>query len=289
MLRTLDHVVIVVRDLEGATSTYTRLLGREPGWRGSHPNGGTENALFPLRNCYLELLSPTGQGSLTRALEIRLEEQGDGLVALAFGTDDAAGFRSALRARGLSPSDPANGEGVSRDGAKRGWRNVRLPPHETRGVNLFAIEHLRGSAELAPGTALAPEPTLVDALDHVVVSSNDPDASATVYGEVLGLRLALDRPFPDRGLRLLFFRIGGVTVEIAARLDDSGGGGPDRLWGLAHSVPDVRAARERIVAEGFDVSRVRSGQKPGTEVCTVRAETHGVATLLIGPAPSADR
>ena len=28
-----------------------------------------------------------------------------------------------------------------------------------------------------------------------------------------------------------------------------------------------------------------TGRKPGTHVCTVRAPTHGVATLLIQPAP----
>jgi hypothetical protein len=33
----------------------------------------------------------------------------------------------------------------------------------------------------------------------------------------------------------------------------------------------------------FDVSDTRKGMKPGTRVCTVRSETHGVATLLLGP------
>ncbi|HKE10536.1 MAG TPA: hypothetical protein VKE73_03105, partial [Myxococcota bacterium] len=46
---------------------------------------------------------------------------------------------------------------------------------------------------------------------------------------------------------------------------------------------DVAAARARLAAAGFEVSEVRRGQKRGTRVCTVRRETHGVSTLLIGP------
>ena len=39
-------------------------------------------------------------------------------------------------------------------------------------------------------------------------------SSSALYGEQLGLRLALDKEFPERGMRLLFFRIAGVTVEL---------------------------------------------------------------------------
>jgi hypothetical protein len=48
-------------------------------------------------------------------------------------------------------------------------------------------------------------------------------------------------------------------------------------------VTDPRAARERVAAAGFDVSELRRGNKAGTSVCTVRSETCGVPTLLIGP------
>ena len=43
--------------------------------------------------------------------------------------------------------------------------------------------------------------------------------SALTGGDRLALRLALDRTFEERRVRLLFFRIAGVTVELAASLD----------------------------------------------------------------------
>ena len=82
-------------------------------------------------------------------------------------------------------------------------------------------------------------------------------------------------------MRLVFFRIGGVTVELAAPLAGADREAADRLWGISYRTADVEAARRRIVREGFDVSEVRSGRKPGTRVCTVGGEPSGVATLLI--------
>ncbi len=292
LFHSLDHVVIGVRDLAAAAEGYAALLGRRPSWRGVHPGAGTANALFRLENTYLELLAPEGEGALGRRIGGVLAERGEGLVALAFGTDDAEACARWLRAAGLAVLDPSEGEGRDVDsGARRRWRNVLLAPDVTRGLWLFAIEHLDAADALTlrePSTAPA---AAVSALDHVVVASTDLEASRSLYGEGLGLRLALDRSFEARRLRILFFRVGGVTVEVVGQLRALGepGAAPepgtrDRFGGLAWRVPDVEAARERLAAADFDVSGVRPGAKPGTRVCTVRGETWGVPTLLISPA-----
>jgi catechol 2,3-dioxygenase-like lactoylglutathione lyase family enzyme len=118
----------------------------------------------------------------------------------------------------------------------------------------------------------------------VVVQTVDADATIGLYRDRLGLRLALDRTFPERGVRLVFFRLAGVTIEIAARAGAAPDADvPDRLWGLAWQVGDADAARARLVKLGLDVTEVRSGNKPGTRVCTVRGEPLGVPTLLISP------
>jgi catechol 2,3-dioxygenase-like lactoylglutathione lyase family enzyme len=287
MLETLDHVVIAVRDLEAATESYSRLLGRRPSWRGVHPQYGTANTLFRLENTYVELLGVRGSGTLSQLVTERLEGKGEGLFALAFGTKDAAGFAAAVRARGLDAADPADGSGKDeRTGAERRWRNVFLPEAETRGVMLFAIEH-RSAPELLPVTEPigAPEGA-ISGIDHVVVQTPNPDASKALYGDKLGIRLALDKTFPQWGARLLFFRVGGITVEIAAELAAADASASDRLWGISYRVPDVERTRERMLAEGFDVSEVRVGRRPATHVATVRGEPLGVATLLISLDPA---
>ncbi len=284
MLHSLDHVVVAVRELERASAETARLLGRTPAWRGEHPAAGTANTLFRFDNTYLELLAAQGEGPLGSAIQGFLDAQGEGLVALAFGTDDAEACRAELAERGIDTPEPAPGLGRDvESGGFRRWRNVFLPPPSTRGLQLFAIEHTEG--ELPPSLPLGDPAATASALDHVVVWSSALEESRALYGDRLGLRLALDRTFEARGIRILFFRVGGVTVEVVGRLQASAEAGEaDRFGGLAWQVADVAAARERLGKDGFEVSEVRDGAKPGTEVCTVKSGTHGVPTLLIQPA-----
>jgi len=281
----LDHVILAVADLDDATRTYARLLGRAPSWRGEHPGSGTANTLFRLGNTYVELLTPAGEGSIAAVLRQRLEA-GEGVFALAFGTDDADACRTRLEAGGLEPAPVQSGLGRDTEsGAFREWRNVMLPPARTRGVPMFAIEHTSHPDLLPLVEPLGAAEAAVDALDHVVFRTSDGDACRNLLEGGLGLRLALDRSFEKFGFRGLFFRVGGTTIEVSAPLEaGAAAGDPDGLWGLAWNVADVPAARARLEGDGFDVSEVRPGRKPGTAVFTVRGPTAGVPTLVIGGA-----
>lgn len=284
MLHSLDHVALAVRDLDAAIRDSRALLGRAPAWRGVHSGQGIESAIFPLSNTSLELLSPAGPGDLAEAVRGFLEARGEGVLALAFGTDDAVACAAALRARGLPAADPVAGEGVDASGARRRWRHVLLPASATRGTQILAVERCEGALP-ASAPDEAPEAS-VAGLDHVVVASSDLAAARGLYADGLGLRLALDREFPARGLRMLFFRVGGVTLEVVGRLHEPPAPeSEDHFGGLAWQVPDVAAGRARLEAAGFDVSGVRDGFKPGTRVCSVRDRSCGVPTLLIQPAP----
>jgi len=284
-LHSLDHVIVGVRDLDAAAEQTASLLGRPASWRGVHPELGTANALFRVANTYLELLAPEGEGAIGRLLGERLEAQGEGLVGMAFGTDDAEAAAAGMRGRGLPVLDPQPGHGRDREtGAERRWRNALLAPDASRGSWIFAIEHEDGADALPLREPAGERAAAVAALDHVVVMSPDPDGTRALYGDGLGLRLALDRSFVERGARILFFRVGGATVEVGGRLGaEPDKVSPDRLWGLAWQVPDADAAQARLAGAGFDVTDVRDGFKPGTRVFTVRGEPCGVATLFIEP------
>ena len=138
--------------------------------------------------------------------------------------------------------------------------------------------------EASGATAAAPH--VSTAIDHVVVFTPDPARAIALWRDRLGLRLAFDREFPARGLRLLFFRSGGLTFEFACALPaPADGSAPDRFHGVSYRVADVAAHRATLLAAGFDVSEVRPGHKTGTQVATVRSGTSEVPTLLIEEAP----
>ncbi len=127
---------------------------------------------------------------------------------------------------------------------------------------------------------VAPEAAAI-ALDHVVVRSDDLDTCLEGYRQ-LGLRLALDRTFPERGVRLVFFRFGHVTLELSgSEPPPATRGAVDHLWGLAWRVPSIEAARGRADAAGFGISEFRPGHKAGTRVFTVEGAPCGVPALVI--------
>lgn len=137
---------------------------------------------------------------------------------------------------------------------------------------------------VARGTPPPHDDAMAIAIDHVVIHAGNAAQAVTRWRDGAGLRLALDREFPARGLRLLFFRSNGITLEYATPLPaPAGDTTPDRLWGVSYRVRDLTARRERLLAAGVDVSEVRTGMKPGTTVATVRSCTAGIPTILIQP------
>ncbi|MDB4974724.1 MAG: glyoxalase-like domain protein [Myxococcaceae bacterium] len=276
MLSKLDHVTIAVLDVEAAVTSYRALLGAPPIWRGTHPEVSTSAALFGLSNSVIELMGPSleqPQAEQTEALRELLESTGEGLQTLSFGSDDAAGCTRELRARGLRATPPQHGQARGGDGALRDYQLVELSPRSTRSLSISIVER---SAPISSGALPLSDPSAVQALDHVLIGSAELDQAIVLYRDKLGLRLALDSVVAGR--RMLFFRIGGVTLEVAedpSRID------ADALLGLAYRVRDLDLAQARMRACGLEVSDTRAGQKPGTQVFTVRSSTHGVPTLIL--------
>jgi catechol 2,3-dioxygenase-like lactoylglutathione lyase family enzyme len=274
MISGLDHVVVLVGDIKAGATACQTLLARAPAWHSS--GDGVERVSFTLDNMTLELMSPDGDGATADRIRSVLAAQGDGLASLCFRTGDIARMHRRLDRLALKPEPIADAE--SRDattGATLSWRRTRAAAEATRGVRLFFIE-LVNERPRSAATADAP----MTALDHVVVSTADPERAAALYGARLGLDMALDRSHPDWG-RLMFFRCGDLIVEVVQRPGAGVDQAQDRLWGLSWRVADIDATRARLASAGIDVSDVRAGRKPGTRVLTVRNGTCGIPTLLV--------
>jgi catechol 2,3-dioxygenase-like lactoylglutathione lyase family enzyme len=274
MIAGLDHVVILVRDIEAGIAAYKTLLARAPAWRST--GDGAETVLFTLDNMTLELLSPRGDGAAADRIRAVLTEHDEGLASICFRTGDIARTHRRLDRLALKPEPIA--EVDSRDtasGANLSWKRTRASTEATRGVRLFFLEL---AAERPRSAAIAD--ATITALDHVVISTGDPERAAALYGARLGLDMALDRSHPDWG-RLMFFRCGDLIVEIVHRPGAPVDPAHDKLYGMSWRVDNADATRARLVAAGIDVSDVRTGRKPGTRVLTVRSGTCGIPTLLV--------
>jgi catechol 2,3-dioxygenase-like lactoylglutathione lyase family enzyme len=272
MLTAFDHVTVVVRDVAAATSSYARLFGCEPCWRGEHVELGTRAALFALDNALLELVGPRPDAPEAEGMRALLDARGEGIQALAWETADADAFVADVRARAVRAAPPADGFATAADGGLRRFRTVELSPRASRGLSLLAVQRV----DPAPRRAAPAPADQPSALDHVVLRTSDPEAAIALYGTGLGLRLALDKDIA--GTRMLFFRTGGVTLEV---VHDAGVGATDQFYGLAYRVRDLEAAHARMRAAGFELGDMRDGVKPGTRVFTVRSGLCGVPTLIL--------
>lgn len=282
----VDHIIIAVRDLKEAEKNYTAIFGREPSWKGVHPGVGTGNVLYRLANTYVELYAPVAEGANADALKAHLDEKGEGLYGIVLGVDDAAAASAAFRARGLKSGDPVDGKGRDElTGAVREWRTIAMPKDQVRGLFMLGIQHLSPADALPPAPLCegVSETQAVSACDHVVVMTPDAEACKALFRDKLGIRLALDHTKPEWGVRQLFFRVGGLTIEVVEPLDKSKAPKAEHFWGLAWKAENVGAVRDRLAAAGRDVSEVKPGRKEGTAVATIKPPTNGIPTILVGP------
>ncbi|HWX08285.1 MAG TPA: VOC family protein [Bradyrhizobium sp.] len=274
MITGLDHVVVLVGDIKAASATYETLLARAPAWQNS--GDGADRVLFTLENMTLELMAPSGFSVAADRIRNVIKLWGEGLASLCFRVGDIARAHRRLDRVALKPDPVAEME--SRDavsGAVLHWKRTRATTELTRGVRMFFLE-LAGARPPSAVTAAAP----ILGLDHVVVSTQDPERAAALYGARLGLDMALDRSHQDWG-QLMFFRCGDLIVEVVKRPVAGADQGHDKLWGLSWRVADIEATRARLATAGIDVSEVRTGRKPGTRVMSVRDGTCGIHTLLL--------
>jgi len=276
MISTLDHLIVVVKDLDQAEKNYKKILGTNPVWRGKHKSLGTANSIFNFKNTYLELLTADGEGLGAELVKNLIQENGDGLAGIVFGVDDMPQTVKQLKQEGYEISDPAEGEGSDDVTNKvRKWENLFLPPELTRGLFSFIIQHHDG--ELPSHKEYAKDS--INKLDHVVINTNNADSFIETYRDVFKIRLALDKTIEHWNSRMLFFRLNKTTIEVIERPNNEKP--TDALWGLAWEVESIEDTHKRLVSEGVEVSDIKDGLKENTLVATVKSHTHNVPTLII--------
>ncbi|MCA1374210.1 MULTISPECIES: VOC family protein [unclassified Bradyrhizobium] len=278
MITGLDHIVVLVGDIGAAKAAYQTLLARAPAWQNS--GEGADRVLFTLDNVTVELMAPHGFSVTADRMRALLGDQEGILASLCFRVADIGKMHRRLERVALRPDTVAEVE--SSDAATDAvlhWKRTRAATELTRGVRMFFLE-LADERPKSAATDIAP----IEGLDHVVVTTEDSERAAALYGARLGLDLALDRSHQDWG-QLMFFRCGDLIVEVVRRPVAGGDAAHDRLWGLSWRVGDIDATRARLIASGLDVSEVRTGRKPGTRIMTVRNGTCGIQTVLLERSP----
>ena len=271
---TLDHVVIAVEDLDAATADYTRILGREPSWRGEHPKYGTRNTLFRIDNTYIELLALSGGKGDKRwsgdAAEASRRARAKGSTRSRWARPTSDGTVNEMRDNGLDVPDASDGARHRRGSpaSERGWRNAHgRCESERTALRVFFIEHL------SPPEALpVAEPLDAPAGAHVQPDGPRRGAVAPTWkrrgvsgatSSARGWRWTARSRTATRASSSSGSPTSRSRSAAARRSRRKAMGKPDRYVGLAWGVDSIEKTCARLAAAGIETSGPRPGIKPG--------------------------
>jgi catechol 2,3-dioxygenase-like lactoylglutathione lyase family enzyme len=146
MLLGIDHIVIVVSDLDEAAKDYRKLgFTVVPG--GKHPVGSHNGLISFTDGSYIEIISyyrPSPEHRWWGPLQ-----KGEGLVDFCMVTDDLAGDTQKLRAAGVAINDPVPWSRTRPDGYELKWV-LSLAQGSHRGVVPFLIQDVTPREERIP-------------------------------------------------------------------------------------------------------------------------------------------
>jgi methylmalonyl-CoA/ethylmalonyl-CoA epimerase len=121
---------------------------------------------------------------------------------------------------------------------------------------------------------------MIGRLNHVAIAVRDIAKAADVYRRTLGARVSAAMPQPEHGVTTVFIELPNTKIEllgllgekssIAGFLERNPNGG---IHHLCYEVPDIKEARDRLMAEGARV--LGSGE--------LKIGAHGKPVLFLHP------
>ncbi len=212
MIGNIDHVVILVNELEQAIADYTA-LGFSVVRGGDHPGGVTHNALVAFADgAYLELIA-FRQPDQEHRWWLKGQRGGEGLVDYALLPGDIAQDVAGAQARGLDLEGPNPGGRVRPDGERIEWQTARaaasdlpflcgdITPRSLRVPEGAARQHANGALGVAALT----------------IAVADLDASAARYRALLGgAQVSQPAVVPGLGVRVAIVQLGAAQIVLAS-------------------------------------------------------------------------
>ena len=121
---------------------------------------------------------------------------------------------------------------------------------------------------------------MIGRLNHVAIAVPDLKAATEVYRTTLGAHVSEAVDQPEHGVTTVFIDLPNTKIELLGVLGDNSpiAGFLERnpnggIHHLCYEVPDIRGARDRLVARG---ARVLSGGEP-------KIGAHGKPVLFLHP------
>jgi hypothetical protein len=242
LLTRLDHLVVLVRDLELASAGYESLgFAVTPG--GEHADGLTGNALIPFEDgSYFELVSFLDpEDSTDNFWGWRGFLPYEGIIDYCAASDDLDSDASRLESLGFVVDGPDDGGRRLPDGGEIRWRSARI--RQEGRILPFLIEDLTPRELRVPGGPAARHPNGATGVSRLEISAPDVRQAASSLSTLADITNDT-----DTSVRLGACVLSPVSMETG----DAKGAGPSAVE-LVGAEPEVLRELDPVLAHGAHI------------------------------------
>jgi catechol 2,3-dioxygenase-like lactoylglutathione lyase family enzyme len=254
MIRGIDHVVILVEELETAIARY-RTLGFSVTPGGRHPRG-THNALVCFQDgSYFELIAFWEATDDSHSFH-RHRAVGPGIIAYALAVDGLEETVAALHSSGVHYGAPQSGARRRPDGAEIAWRMAF--PVGADGPLPFLIEDVTDRVLRVPDREAAEHVNGVIGIARLLVAVDDLTAAIDLYAGLASAPGVREEEISfDQCARAAVLRIGAHWIELHAPQ----GSGP-----MADQLAARGAGPYAVVLDGPNTQEIQPGDSGGARL-----------------------
>ena len=273
MLTHFKSILITSENIEESHEQFNKLFGHDT----SDMCNDSDLKIYShsLKNGSIELCENKNQKDIFYYSQLEKHNQDNGVQALSIISDDIFEDHKKFKQMNLNISDI---EEI--DFNFRNRKNVKSRLFSLKKTNSSDLNLLIFDKDTSLSNKGNYEDDTISKFNQIIIYTPDVEYLRNLFTEKLGIRLALDKifNFGEKDIRMMFFRIGGVTLEVIENPDSKS----LSYGGVGWHSENISKCHKRLIDSNFELSEIRKGRKPGTVVATIRNAPLKMPTIIIG-------
>ena len=273
MLIRVQNIFLATKNIEETSQKFSIFFRRKPNFIGQSRKLGIDIISFGLNKTNICLISPKNSGIWSEKLNNFLKNKGEGIFGINFFSNDFNNDYNNFVKNHLKVSGKIESsfEGNNDIEIKFSFFNILDKTIESLNILVSSkIDFQDNKSSLKNN---------VSKVNQLVIQTKDPDTIKEIFEGKLSIRLALDKTFKKWAGRMLFFRLGGVTLEVIEGKDIKQN---SEYFGIGWHADNYNKCYDDLINDGFRLSEIRAGRKEGTLVSTLKEPILNIPTILIG-------